>query len=64
MTSQKHDPTLDMEEDHDMEEAQVMLGFAEPVDLEEHGPLRAEDFCSKIGGLPVMIFFLSYGKRH
>jgi hypothetical protein len=34
-------------------EAQVMLGFAEPVDLEEQGPLRAEDFCSKIGGLPV-----------
>lgn len=53
MVDQKHDPTLDMEEDQDMEEAQVMLGFAEPVDLEEHGPLRAEDFCSKIGGLPV-----------
>ncbi|KAF9110277.1 Programmed cell death protein 2 [Mortierella sp. AM989] len=37
------------------EEAQVMLGFAEPVDLEEHGPLLAEDFCSKIGGLPLWL---------
>ncbi|KAG0023606.1 Programmed cell death protein 2 [Podila clonocystis] len=55
MADQKHDPTLDMEEDQDMEEAQVMLGFAEPVDLEEHGPLRAEDFCSKIGGLPLWL---------
>ncbi|KAF9209119.1 Programmed cell death protein 2 [Haplosporangium sp. Z 27] len=37
------------------EEAQVMLGFAEPVDLEENGPLLAEDFCSKIGGLPLWL---------
>jgi hypothetical protein len=44
-----------MDQDHalEAEEAQVMLGFAEPVDLEEHGPLLAEDFCSKMGGLPV-----------
>ncbi|KAF9315703.1 Programmed cell death protein 2, partial [Podila minutissima] len=55
MVDQKHDSTLDTEEDQDMEEAQVMLGFAEPVDLEEHGPLRAEDFCSKIGGLPLWL---------
>ncbi|KAF9963250.1 Programmed cell death protein 2 [Modicella reniformis] len=39
---------------NDHAEAQVMLGFAEPVDL-EHGPLRAEDFCSKIGGLPLWL---------
>ncbi|KAF9182198.1 Programmed cell death protein 2 [Haplosporangium sp. Z 767] len=46
----------DKEQGHDMEEeAQVMLGFAEPVDLEEHGPLLAEDFCSKIGGLPIWL---------
>ncbi|KAI1296195.1 Programmed cell death protein 2 [Mortierella claussenii] len=37
------------------EEAEVMLGFAEPVDLEEHGPLLAEDFCSKMGGLPIWL---------
>ncbi|KAI8346048.1 programmed cell death protein 2 [Mortierella sp. GBAus27b] len=40
---------------HAEEESQVMLGFAEPVDLEEQGPLRAEDFCSKIGGLPLWL---------
>ncbi|KAF9433215.1 Programmed cell death protein 2 [Entomortierella beljakovae] len=39
----------------DEEEAQVMLGFAEPVDLEENGPLLAEDFCSKIGGFPLWL---------
>ena len=41
--------------DHDNQEdaPEVMLGFAEPVDLEEHGPLLAEQFVSKIGGLPV-----------
>ncbi|KAG0352481.1 Programmed cell death protein 2, partial [Gamsiella multidivaricata] len=37
------------------EEAQVMLGFAEPVDLDEHGPLLAENFCSKIGGFPLWL---------
>ncbi|KAG0014001.1 Programmed cell death protein 2 [Entomortierella chlamydospora] len=44
------------DQEHTMgEEAQVMLGFAEPVDLEEHGPLLAEDFCSKIGGFPLWL---------
>lgn len=49
--------------DHQEDAPEVMLGFAEPVDLEEHGPLLAEQFVSKIGGLPVrkhsLIFFLS-----
>ncbi|KAF8930440.1 Programmed cell death protein 2 [Haplosporangium gracile] len=45
----------DQDQDHALEEAQVMLGFAEPVDLEEHGPLLAEDFCSKMGGLPIWL---------
>ncbi|KAF9091006.1 Programmed cell death protein 2 [Mortierella sp. GBA35] len=44
-----------MDQDQALEEAQVMLGFAEPVDLEEHGPLLAEDFCSKMGGLPIWL---------
>lgn len=51
-----HEDNHAIEQDQ-VEEAQVMLGFAEPVDLEEHGPLLAEDFCSKIGGLPVGGFF-------
>ncbi|KAF9428883.1 Programmed cell death protein 2 [Podila epigama] len=54
MADKTHDPDVDME-DTEVEEAQVMLGFAEPVDLEEHGPLKAEDFCSKIGGLPLWL---------
>ncbi|KAG0344652.1 Programmed cell death protein 2 [Podila humilis] len=55
MTDTTHGPDLDLDENQEVEEAQVMLGFAEPVDLEEHGPLRAEDFCSKIGGLPLWL---------
>ena len=49
----KNEDHMDQDQDQALEEAQVMLGFAEPVDLEEHGPLLAEDFCSKMGGLPV-----------
>ncbi|KAG0226877.1 Programmed cell death protein 2 [Actinomortierella wolfii] len=44
-----------MEVDHDEQEPAVMLGFAEPIDLEENGPLTAEDFPSKIGGLPIWL---------
>ncbi|KAF9582349.1 Programmed cell death protein 2 [Lunasporangiospora selenospora] len=49
---QKHE-----HEGHDEEgqEAQVMLGFVEPVDVEENGPLLPEDFCSKMGGLPIWL---------
>ncbi|KAF9151268.1 Programmed cell death protein 2 [Linnemannia schmuckeri] len=50
-----NDNHMDQDQDHALEEAQVMLGFAEPVDLEEHGPLLAEDFCSKMGGLPIWL---------
>ncbi|KAF9568881.1 Programmed cell death protein 2 [Mortierella alpina] len=52
MSDHEDNHTLEQEQ---AEEAQVMLGFAEPVDLEEHGPLLAEDFCSKIGGLPLWL---------
>jgi hypothetical protein len=56
-----HDNHMDQDQDQALEEeAQVMLGFAEPVDLEEHGPLLAEDFCSKMGGLPVSQLFLLF----
>ncbi|GJJ69394.1 pre-rRNA-processing protein TSR4 [Entomortierella parvispora] len=41
--------------DHQEDAPEVMLGFAEPVDLEEHGPLLAEQFVSKIGGLPLWL---------
>ncbi|KAG0261457.1 Programmed cell death protein 2 [Actinomortierella ambigua] len=44
-----------MEIDHDNQEPAVMLGFAEPIDLEENGPLTAQDFPSKIGGLPIWL---------
>ncbi|KAG0268563.1 Programmed cell death protein 2 [Linnemannia exigua] len=50
-----HDDHMDQDNVPQEEEAQVMLGFAEPVDLEEHGPLLAEDFCSKMGGLPIWL---------
>ncbi|KAG0198655.1 Programmed cell death protein 2 [Mortierella sp. GBA30] len=55
MSDHEDNHAMDLEHEHDQEEAQVMLGFAEPVDLEEHGPLLAEDFCSKIGGLPIWL---------
>lgn len=58
-----NDNHMDQDHDNALEEAQVMLGFAEPVDLEEHGPLLAEDFCSKMGGLPVSFCYALYCRR-
>ncbi|KAF9926898.1 Programmed cell death protein 2 [Linnemannia zychae] len=50
-----HDDHMDQDQVNIPEESHVMLGFAEPVDLEENGPLLPEDFCSKMGGLPIWL---------